>query len=443
MFEFKLFRQFPVRWVLWWIIMPNIGALLLLPIGGPNIAWPMTICGVLSLLVSRLPGLGLRRIGLMAIFVLSAIFYVALSFNIDAEKAFTSLQYLTELSPLQSPEYLVAALVLLGALVATLRYGPQVGTPRGWRQLLLALTGLALVINVDSAATAGLCGSYKMVAPSDASFSSAARQARFTPETEKGQNVLVVIVESMGLPTAPDDRKLFDRIWNKETWSDRYDVSEGSTPYYGSTTTGEMRELCGFWGDYTQLAGRQAPCLPQRFKAAGYATTAIHSFESTIFDRWHWYPRIGFDQQLFKDDLLSRKAHPCQGIFAGVCDRDVPRIIGDHLRAHTDQPQFVYWLTVNAHLPIPRNGQLDTEDCTLGTPTSFETFPCYAAATNCTSRWPTPLPGRSCAPIFQTPTSSSSATTCRPISNAPCESASMLDGCHGSCCAGTTISSNR
>jgi hypothetical protein len=371
-----LFREFPVRWVLWWIIMPNIGAILLLPVGGPNVAWPMTICGVLALLVSCLRNAVLRRVGLGVIFVLSAALYVSVSFNLGAERAFWSLRYLLEINPRQSPEYIVAGVVLAAALILTLYRGTHIERPRGFRQVLLAITGLAMLINVDSMATAGLRGSYKMAAPAGTPFDSAVRQAHLVPAATTGKrNVIVVMVESMGLPLAPHDRQLFDRIWNRRAWSARYDVSNGSTPYFGSTTTGEMRELCGLWADYTEVDFKKADCLPERFRTAGYETTAVHSYERTMFDRQAWYPRIGFDRRMFKDDLLDRKARPCDGIFPGVCDRDVPRIIGDQLRVHHDKPQFVYWLTVNSHLPIPRSAQLKTETCDLGSIEMTNDFP--------------------------------------------------------------------
>ena len=28
-----------------------------------------------------------------------------------------------------------------------------------------------------------------------------------------------------------------------------------------------------------------------------------------------------------------------------------------------DKPQFIYWLTVNSHLPVPYGGNLDADDC--------------------------------------------------------------------------------
>ncbi|MFC0203792.1 sulfatase-like hydrolase/transferase [Novosphingobium soli] len=375
MFRFELFSQFPLRWVLWWIVMPNIGAFLLLPLGGPDMAWSMVICGALALLISLSGQPLVRAFGLVAVFLLSTLFYVSCAFNIDVERAFSSLQYVLELSPLQSPEYVVAGLVVAVAMAVSVRYGSRVDRPRGWRQVLMAVTGLALAINLDTVATGGTRGTYKMAAPADAPFTSAVRQTRLAPEIERGRNVLVVMVESMGLPTAPEDRALFDRIWDKQAWSARYEVTQGSTPYFGSTTTGEMRELCGFWGNYPQLPSRAAPCLPEHYRAAGYDTLAIHSFEGEIFSRRQWYPEIGFARRLFRDDLTDRGARPCPGIFAGACDRDVPRIIGDLLRERRGRPQFVYWLTVNAHLPIPRNAELHTQDCRIGTRAFAEGFP--------------------------------------------------------------------
>lgn len=378
-FEFKLFRQFPGRWVLWWVVMPNIGALLLLPVGGPNIAWPMTICGVLALIVSQCASLRLRQMGMAVVFVLSAILYVAVSFNIDAERAFTSLPYMLELDPRQSPEYIVAAAVMIATLLASLRYGARVAAPRTWRQVLLAMGGLALLINVDTAATAGSGGSYKGHAPAGMPFTSAVRQAGLAPAKAQGRNVLVIMVESMGLPAATadaaPDRALFDSIWDARKWSSRYTVSRGSTPYFGSTTKGEMRELCGVWADYKDVDFARTSCLPARFAKAGYGTLAIHSSRSELFQREKWYPRFGFGQRMFQDDFLSRGAHRCGGVFPGACDRDIPRVIGNLLRQGGGKPQFVYWLTVNTHLPVPSSAGLGTQECRLGAPGYGTAFP--------------------------------------------------------------------
>jgi hypothetical protein len=355
--------------------MPNIVAFLLLPVGGPDFTWPIALCGLLALALTQLPGVATRRICLGLLFFLSCLLYVSLSFNLLPSKALDSLPYLLELKPMQAPEYIVAACVLVAALVATLRYGPHQKAPRGIRQIAVTLAGLALLINIDGLATAGVRGGYKMAAPAGTPFESAVLDTGLTPDRERGRNVIVVIVESLGVPSNPADKALFDRIWNKQAWSARYDVSEGVTPYYGSTTTAEMRELCGLWADVPEVDFGSTRCLPWKFRDAGFRTVAMHSFDGAMFQRQSWYPKVGFEKRLFMDDLLKLHATRCSGIFDGVCDRDVPHIIGNYLRANSDKPNFVYWLTLNAHLPVPTNGSLETADCRLGDADLDRDFP--------------------------------------------------------------------
>jgi phosphoglycerol transferase MdoB-like AlkP superfamily enzyme len=124
-----------------------------------------------------------------------------------------------------------------------------------------------------------------------------------------------------------------------------------------------MRVLCSRWSGFSALVyASDAHCLPHVMAAKGYATTALHSFEPQMFWREKVYPNMGFQQTLFRDALYARGARHCPGLFPGACDRDVPAIIGRQLRA-AKQPQFIYWLTLNSHLPVIGDAMLDTQHC--------------------------------------------------------------------------------
>ena len=64
----------------------------------------------------------------------------------------------------------------------------------------------------------------------------------------------------------------------------------------------------------------------------------------------------------FGPELIAAGAETCPGVFVGACDRDIPRQIGAALR-EAREPRFLYWLTVNSHLPVLRNDRLQTENC--------------------------------------------------------------------------------
>jgi hypothetical protein len=189
------------------------------------------------------------------------------------------------------------------------------------------------------------------------------QNSNFAQGTSGKRHLVMVMVEAMGLPRdAALRRKLMER-WRQPDIARLYEVSTGSTAYFGSTTHGEIRELCGRWGNYDELdAASAARCLPHRLAAKGYETSAMHTFDGQFLDRLDWYPKIGFKSLAFRDALLASGLAPCPGMFPGACDRDVPQLLGSKLKA-APAPQFVYWLTLNSHFPIPDDEALGTADC--------------------------------------------------------------------------------
>ena len=185
------------------------------------------------------------------------------------------------------------------------------------------------------------------------------------------------MVESLGLPrgNAEMQRLLFAEYKNNPAIRARYDLSQGHNPYYVSTTAGEVRELCGRWGDYYDLVDRKdSDCMPARLANKGYATHAMHSFIGSFFERDQWYPNIGFQKTEFGPLLIERGARNCGGVFAGACDRDVPKQMADMLKKAT-KPTFLYFLTVNTHLPVPPGMNLNNEDCERLSPKLEKAFP--------------------------------------------------------------------
>ena len=123
-----------------------------------------------------------------------------------------------------------------------------------------------------------------------------------------------------------------------------------------------MRELCGQWNNYTTFDFAAGGCLPQRMKQAGYQTTAMHAFDGGFFERNEWWQRLGFDREMFGDRLEQVGVRHCGGVFPGACDTDVPALIGAQIK-QAAKPQFIYWLTLNSHLPVLPDPSLGTENC--------------------------------------------------------------------------------
>jgi len=165
-------------------------------------------------------------------------------------------------------------------------------------------------------------------------------------------SALLVVVESMGYH---HDERI--RAWLRSQLFDtsldqRYILHEDAIPFLGSTTSAELRELCGLTGSYRSLdanAGRL--CLPSRLLQQGWQVSGVHGFSGHMFDRIEWWPLTGLQETLFAEDLLSPAEPRCGGAFAGVCDADLIRTAISRLaKGHS----FAYALTLNSHLPLAR-----------------------------------------------------------------------------------------
>ena len=112
-------------------------------------------------------------------------------------------------------------------------------------------------------------------------------------------------------------------------------------------------------GKYPEVMEARDPACPRGWRAR-LSPQAWHSFTGGFFDRTQWYPNIGFRDALRPSSRMPARERPGS---RGACDRgDIPRQIGAALR-EAREPRFLYWLTVNSHLPVLRNDRLQTENC--------------------------------------------------------------------------------
>jgi phosphoglycerol transferase MdoB-like AlkP superfamily enzyme len=219
----------------------------------------------------------------------------------------------------------------------------------------LAFSGLDYVSNADAHYNFGA------MLGSDVPVVSAVNASGFdTVAGVNGRNVVFVMVESLGNLIDADARaRIVAPIYDPRVTA-KYDVSYGRIDYYGSTTSGEMRELCGTrepFAEFTAKAGYS--CMPERLRMRGYGTLAVHGFFSTMFGRDEWYPRIGFDNMVFGEALAPRIHRLCGAVFRGACDADLPPLILKETAA-LKKPRFIYWLTLNTHIPAaPREALTD------------------------------------------------------------------------------------
>jgi phosphoglycerol transferase MdoB-like AlkP superfamily enzyme len=187
-----------------------------------------------------------------------------------------------------------------------------------------------------------------MVELDNASLS--ARKAAVVP------NVVLILVESWGKPITADLEQSLVRPYSDKRLSEKYTLRDGTVPFYGPTVAGEARELCGSsmgFGLLTASGPELKGCLPEIMNAMGYQSMAVHGYSARMFDRVDWYGRIGFDETWFRDQLQGQGLPMCPGPFPGTCDAATSVWIGDQLEKNSDSPQFIYWVTLNSHLPVP------------------------------------------------------------------------------------------
>jgi phosphoglycerol transferase MdoB-like AlkP superfamily enzyme len=191
----------------------------------------------------------------------------------------------------------------------------------------------------------------------DRRVESATRAVKFqrTTGSLRKPNYVLILVESYGLALDRTRSEILKSPFFTPGLAQRYQVEFGTTRFEGATVSAEMRELCGVSSGVRVFPAdpRLAHCLPAAMKARGYHTLAIHGFNSYLFNRRDWYPMLGFDEMHFLQDLGHSSDLPhCSGPFPGICDDAIADYIGEYLVTHRNQPQFVYWLTLNSHLPI-------------------------------------------------------------------------------------------
>jgi len=72
-----------------------------------------------------------------------------------------------------------------------------------------------------------------------------------------------------------------------------------------------------------------------------------------MYDRIHWYPRVGFQTSLFKPDLDRLGMSTCQGGFVGTCDADVLDWMTARIKQSSpEHPVYIHWASLDSHIPV-------------------------------------------------------------------------------------------
>ena len=350
-----------LNWLACWVVLPNLPFLPITLMGGPPRLYDYLACGIVGLIARRLP-YPLRVLIFLGLIAYLVIGFIASMFNMGIGMIMSVALLVFDMSPATSPEYVLGAGLLVVVCTLALWLLRQPATFERPRYLALAVGITLALAGADYAISRDTIGSYSRLAPAGAPFTSAVEQSGIAALADGRTHVMVVMVEAMGQPADPALRRQLDAIWARPELAALFDVTRGETPFYGSTTSGEIRELCHRWGNYAEITTAQPGCLPAQLAARGYGTTAIHGFQANFFERDRWYPLLGFENSIFGADLLRAGASLCPNVFPGPCDREIPATIAERLQ-QAQTPQFVYWLTLNSHLPIVENAELRTQNC--------------------------------------------------------------------------------
>lgn len=139
-------------------------------------------------------------------------------------------------------------------------------------------------------------------------------------------------------------------------------IHQGAFNNIGATVAGELRELCQKQPTTFNLKDADKTefrnCLPNQLKKIGYQTHAVHGAMSIMYDRSSWYPKAGFDNLYFFENLSD--AGLCFA-FSGRCDvKLIPHIKNLLERSNKS---FVYWMTLNTHAPYDDKIFYEGFDC--------------------------------------------------------------------------------
>ena len=345
------------------LILPNLLSIAtlgsLLDVSLPPRTVTIMAYATLAISARRIP-YALTVILFLAILAFDLVWTISVSFGLAPSELLTALDHAEHIHVFRSPLYgaLIGVLVATSAATLWLLYRRETLL----RANIVALFAAALIFTVvDFVSNVSPHYQFGTLLGRNVPIESAAVKSGFTEVAgSNGRNVILVLVESLGYLADPTARRQVDSPLFKPQVTDKYSISTGSVVYYGSTTSGEMRELCDTrepYDDFTKTNG--SSCLPAQLRLRGYATMAVHAFSYRMFERGEWYPNVGFDKELFGEQLVKVTHQLCGNAFRGVCDADLPPIIAQEA-ASSKKPKFIYWLTLNTHVPVaPDESQAD------------------------------------------------------------------------------------
>lgn len=353
------------------LLLPNILSLAtflsIIDIGLPPRTSAIILYGIVAMSARRIP-VALTVALFLVVLAFDLVWTISLMFGLAPSELLVAMEHAKRIHMFSSPLYVaLIATICVTSIVSLMLLGRRETIVRG--NVYLVFACVVALAAVDLAVNTSAHFSYNAMLGRNRPITSAAEASGFSAVAgTNGRNVVVVIVESLGYLVDPEARARIASPLMDSRIASKYVVTSGQTEYFGATTSGEMRELCNTRTPYGEFAGQSGTlCLPNKLRSEGYSTLAVHGFSSGMFERRDWYPEIGFGKAVFGEELLSRLPRRCGNAFRSVCDADLPPLIAKEA-AKIKGPRFIYWLTLNTHIPVPPGDALANFDCATAHP---------------------------------------------------------------------------
>ena len=227
-------------------------------------------------------------------------------------------------------------------------YGNESTAERMWRPDQGVLVD-SQTINFIEGRTSGFTGTFSIEGEPFKQTGFKGRTAVWAelPVQALSPKLLLIVAESWGSYVDKNTQEaILAPVYAKQSGLDW--IKTGEMSVVGATVTGELRELCGLYPNHFNLKGVEVGfegCLPNKLRAAGYNTEAIHGAVGLMYDRIYWYPRVGFDKSHFMEtDTWNSRCYS----FPGICDSEIMQSFLPKIFSR-DGKQFMYWLTLNSH----------------------------------------------------------------------------------------------
>ena len=173
-------------------------------------------------------------------------------------------------------------------------------------------------------------------------------------------NQLIILIESWGLINDSITQKALQSYFSANITKKGYRYQWGRSPFYGPTSSAEIRQLIGVTGKYEYFVHHKTDTnsLYSIFdykNKQGYSTYGFHSFSGNMFNRVVWWKNIGIQHRNFKENYLSENSNGSKKI---VAESPFPSIndidMFDYMltKTNTNNKIFSYLLTENTHLPF-------------------------------------------------------------------------------------------